>query len=145
MSVSLKTLAAALLLGGAATAMAANDGQTRVNELLNSDPQYRETWQEVVEKEERLPEWVMNLSGDAQQMNAVEEDGDKYLVGPLCDRGVQFRQEGRLRHVGRSAGGPARGQVADPPCRIPLSRQAGRWHAGLAQGTAEKGPELVLS
>jgi hypothetical protein len=38
----------------------------------------------VVKKEERLPEWVMNLSGDAQQMNAVEEDGDKYLVGPLC-------------------------------------------------------------
>lgn len=85
MGVSLKALAAALLLGGAATAMAANDGQTRVNELLNSDPQYRETWQDVVEKEERLPEWVMNLSGDAQQMNALEEDGDKYLVGPLCE------------------------------------------------------------
>ncbi|QLL13610.1 inhibitor of vertebrate lysozyme family protein [Pseudomonas chlororaphis] len=85
MSVSLKALAAALVLGGAITAMAANDGQTRVNELLNSDPQYRETWQEVVEKEERLPEWVMNLSGDAQQMNALEEDGDQYLVGPLCE------------------------------------------------------------
>ncbi|WP_458717747.1 inhibitor of vertebrate lysozyme family protein [Pseudomonas gregormendelii] len=85
MNVSLKTLAAALLLGGSAMAMAANDGQTRVNELLNSDPQYRETWQGVVKKEERLPEWVMNLSGDAEQMNAVQEDGDKYLVGPLCE------------------------------------------------------------
>jgi len=87
---ALKTLAAALLLGGtilgtSATAVAANDGQTRVNELINADPQYRETWQGVVKKEERLPEWVMNLSGDAEQMNAVEEDGDKFLVGPLCE------------------------------------------------------------
>ncbi|MFP0197477.1 inhibitor of vertebrate lysozyme family protein [Pseudomonas sp. PHC1] len=82
----LKTLAAALLLGGNAMAMAANDGQARVNELLSSDPQYRETWEGVVKKEERLPEWVMNLSGTPdQQMNAVTEDGDKYLVGPLCE------------------------------------------------------------
>ncbi|WP_166222152.1 inhibitor of vertebrate lysozyme family protein [Pseudomonas atagonensis] len=83
---ALKTLAAALLLGGSAMAIAANDGQTRVNELLSSDPQYRETWEGVVKKEERLPEWVMNLSGTPdQQMNAVTEDGDKYLVGPLCE------------------------------------------------------------
>ncbi|SDY54140.1 inhibitor of vertebrate lysozyme family protein [Pseudomonas sp. NFIX28] len=93
MSVSLKALAAALLLGGAATAIAANDGQARVSELLNSDPQYRETWQEVVEKEERLSEWVMNLSGDAQQMNAVEEDGEKYLVGPLCETADTCRNQ----------------------------------------------------
>ncbi|URM28913.1 inhibitor of vertebrate lysozyme family protein [Pseudomonas frederiksbergensis] len=85
MSISLKTVAAALLLGGSAMAMAANDGQMRANELLTADPQYRETWQGVVKKEERLPEWVMNLSGDAEQMNAVEEDGDKYVVGPLCE------------------------------------------------------------
>jgi hypothetical protein len=83
---ALKTLATALLLGGSAMAMAANDGQTRVNELLSSDPHYRETWEGVVKKEERLPEWVMNLSGTPdQQMNAVTEDGDKYLVGPLCE------------------------------------------------------------
>jgi len=82
----LKTLAAALLLGGSAMAIAANDGQARVNELLSSDPQYRETWEGVVKKEERLPEWVMNLSGTPdQQMNAVTEEGDKYLVGPLCE------------------------------------------------------------
>ena len=85
MSVSFKSLAAALLLGGSAMAIAANDGQARVNELLNADPQYRETWQGVVKKEERLPDWVMNLTGDAEQMNAVEEDGDQYLVGPLCE------------------------------------------------------------
>lgn len=83
---ALKTLAAALLLGGSAMAIAANDGQARVNELLSSDAQYRETWEGVVKKEERLPEWVMNLSGTPdQQMNAVTEDGDKYLVGPLCE------------------------------------------------------------
>jgi uncharacterized membrane protein YtjA (UPF0391 family) len=63
MMIALKTLAAALLLGGSALAMAANDGQARANELLSSDPQYRETWQGVVKNEERLPEWVMNLSG----------------------------------------------------------------------------------
>jgi hypothetical protein len=85
MSVALKGLVAALLLGGGTMAMAANDGQMRVNQLLKADPQYVETWQQVVKKEERLPEWVMNLSGDAEQMNAVEEDGDKYLVGPLCE------------------------------------------------------------
>jgi len=80
-----KTMAVALLLGGSGLAMAANDGQSRANQLLPADPQYRETWQDVVKKEERLPEWVMNLSGTAEQMNAVEEDGDKYLVGPLCE------------------------------------------------------------
>lgn len=85
MNRSLTGLAAALLLGGSALAMAANDGQMRVNQLLEADPQYRETWQQVVKKEERLPEWVMNLTGASEQMNAVEEDGDQYLVGPLCE------------------------------------------------------------
>lgn len=79
-------VAALLLLGGSATAMAANDGQVRVSDLLTSDPEYREIWQDTVKKEERLPEWVLNLSGvSEQQMSAVEEDGDKYLVGPLCE------------------------------------------------------------
>eukprot|EP01034_Spumella_vulgaris_P007653 gene7653-9751_t len=56
-NLSFKTLAAALLLGGSGLAMAANDGQARANDLLNTDPQYRETWQGVVKQEERLPEW----------------------------------------------------------------------------------------
>ena len=81
---SVKTLAAALLMGSSAMTLAANDGQSRVSELLN-DPVYRNTWQKVVKNEERLPEWVMNLSGSAQQMNGVVEDGDQYLVGPLCE------------------------------------------------------------
>lgn len=75
----------ALLTSSSAMAMAANDGQARVSELLGSDPEYRETWSSVVKKEERLPDWVINLSGASEQMNAVTEDGDKYLVGPLCE------------------------------------------------------------
>ncbi len=34
-------LAAALLMGGSAAAIAANDGQVRVDQLLGSDPEYR--------------------------------------------------------------------------------------------------------
>ncbi|MGH8484282.1 MAG: inhibitor of vertebrate lysozyme family protein [Pseudomonas sp.] len=79
-------LAAALLVGGSGGAMAASDGQVRVNQLLASDPEYQSTWKKVVEKEERLPDWVLNLSGvSEQQMSGVEEDGDKFLVGPLCE------------------------------------------------------------
>jgi len=59
MSLSLKTLAATLLLGASALASAANDGQARANPLLSSDPQFRQTWQGVVYKEERLPERVL--------------------------------------------------------------------------------------
>ena len=81
---SFKVMTAALLMGGSAMALAANDGQSRANELLN-DAAYRDTWQKVVKKEDRLPEWVMNLSGSAEQMNAVTEDDDQYLVGPLCE------------------------------------------------------------
>jgi len=93
MSVSFKGLAAALLLGGSTLALAANDGQMRANQLLEADPQYRETWQQVVKKEERLPEWIMNLSGDSEQMNAVDEDGEKYLVGPLCETQATCRNQ----------------------------------------------------
>jgi hypothetical protein len=75
----------ALLTSASAMAMAANDGQARVNELLSSDPEYRQTWSSVVKKEERLPDWVINLSGASDQMNAVTEDKDPYLVGPLCE------------------------------------------------------------
>ncbi|UMZ12236.1 inhibitor of vertebrate lysozyme family protein [Pseudomonas sp. MPFS] len=93
MWISFKTLAFVLLSSASALASAANDGQARASQLLNADPQFRETWQKVVQKEERLPEWVMNLSGDAEQMNAVEEDGDKYLVGPLCETTQSCRSQ----------------------------------------------------
>lgn len=85
MRTSFHSLAAALLMGGSAMASAANDGQARVNELLSTAPEYRQTWTKVVQKEERLPEWVINLSGSSEQMTAVTEDGDQYLVGPLCE------------------------------------------------------------
>ena len=85
MRASFHSLAAALLMGGSAMAAAANDGQARVNELLSSAPEYRQTWTKVVQKEERLPDWVINLSGTSEQMTAVTEDGDQYLVGPLCE------------------------------------------------------------
>ncbi|AMB86176.1 hypothetical protein AWM79_13055 [Pseudomonas agarici] len=87
---ALKVLVAGLMVGGAGWALAANDGQARVSELLSASPEYRQAWRDVVGKEERLPEWVINLSGSAEQMNAVEEDGDKYLVGPLCET-VDYR------------------------------------------------------
>ncbi len=80
------SFAAALLMGGSAMAMAANDGQARVNELLSSSPEYRQTWTSVVKKEERLPDWVINLSGASeQQMMAATEDKEPYIVGPLCE------------------------------------------------------------
>jgi hypothetical protein len=78
-------LALTLLMSSSALVMAANDGQSRVNELLSSDPEYRQTWSGVVKKEERLPDWVINLSGSSEQMSAVTENGDGYLVGPLCE------------------------------------------------------------
>jgi hypothetical protein len=82
----LHALALALLASASVTAWAANDGQSRVNELLSADPDYRETWSSVVKKEERLPDWVINLSGASEQMNAVTEDGDKYLVAFSLDK-----------------------------------------------------------
>lgn len=83
-SLSHKAMVAALLMGGSTMALADNAGQSHANQLLN-DPEYRQAWQQVVKKEERLPEWVINLSGSAEQMTAVTEDGDRYLVGPLCE------------------------------------------------------------
>ncbi|MDU9400898.1 inhibitor of vertebrate lysozyme family protein [Pseudomonas sp. zfem004] len=79
-------LAGALLAGAGSLALAANDGQVRANQLLGSDPEYQQTWQHTIKGEERLPEWVINLTGSAPlQMSAVTEDGEQYLVGPLCE------------------------------------------------------------
>jgi hypothetical protein len=90
---TIKTLLAALLLGGSAAALAANtDGQFRLNELLTSDPAYQQSWQELVEEESRLPEWVINLNGIASPMQGVDDNGDKYLVGQLCEAHNCFNQ-----------------------------------------------------
>ncbi|WP_407074072.1 MULTISPECIES: inhibitor of vertebrate lysozyme family protein [unclassified Pseudomonas] len=81
----LQMLLTAACLSGSALATASNDGQTRVSDLLSSSPEYRQTWMGIVKKEERLPDWVLNLSGTSDPMSAVTEKGDKYLVGPLCE------------------------------------------------------------
>ena len=143
MNVSLKTLAAALLLGGSAMAMAANDGQTRVNELLNSDPQYRETWQGVVKKEERLPEWVMNLSGDAEQMNAVEEDGDKYLVGPLCESQATCLSKRLIVAVSFDKD-DAYGMLVEVPAGLPADKSPTRHATYRSLGKPDEGMQTLL-
>lgn len=79
------SLLGGLLLTAALPALADTDAQFQLNELLSSDAEYRETWQALVEHESRLPEWVLNLSGVATPMRAVEDDGDRYLVGQLCE------------------------------------------------------------
>lgn len=85
-SVTFKGIAMALSLVGSSMAMATNDGQNRVSEILSSGAEYRDTWQSVIKSEERVPEWIINLSGvSTEQMTAVAEDGDNYLVGPLCE------------------------------------------------------------
>ena len=90
---TIKTLLAALLLGGSAAALAADtDGQFRLNELLASDPAYQQSWQELVQEESRLPDWVMNLSGIASPMQGLDDEGDKYLVGQLCEAHNCFNQ-----------------------------------------------------
>ncbi|MCA4961503.1 MULTISPECIES: inhibitor of vertebrate lysozyme family protein [unclassified Pseudomonas] len=143
MNVSLKTLAAALLLGGSAMAMAANDGQTRVNELLNSDPQYRETWQGVVKKEERLPEWVMNLSGDAEQMNAVQEDGDKYLVGPLCESQATCLNKRLIVAVSFDKD-DAYGMLVEVPAGLPADKSPTRHATYRFLGKPDEGMQNLL-
>lgn len=81
----LKTLAAALLLGCSVAASAAySDTQLHLDEILEEE-QYRESWQEAIEDESRLPQWVINLSGTSEPMQALEDDGDNYLVGHLCE------------------------------------------------------------
>ena len=143
MNVSLKTLAAALLLGGSAMAMAANDGQTRVNELLNSDPQSRETWQGVVKKEERLPDWVMNLSGDAEQMNAVQEDGDKYLVGPLCESQATCLNKRLIVAVSFDKD-DAYGMLVEVPAGLPADKSPTRHATYRFLGKPDEGMQNLL-
>lgn len=87
-----QALLAALLLSASAVAHAADtDAEFRLNEVL-TDEEYRETWQELVEDELRLPEWVMNLTGKGAPMKAVESKDGKYLVGRLCDEHDCFHQ-----------------------------------------------------
>jgi len=88
-----QSLFVSLLLGASLSVLAANtDTLLRPNELLGSDPQYREAWQELIEDEDRLPDWVLNLNGEGPPMLAVEGDGERYLVGRLCEAQRCFEQ-----------------------------------------------------
>lgn len=86
-------IAAALLLGGALAAQAADrDAHLHPGELLSSDAGYRAAWQELVQEERRLPDWLMNLSGPSTPMQAVESASDRFLVGQLCEAHNCFNQ-----------------------------------------------------
>jgi hypothetical protein len=86
MNMAVRGVILAVALAAAAPVFADNDGQERAGNLIATDKQYREAWQDVVRQQERLPEWVLNLSGASSPMTAVTEDGDKYLVGQVCEK-----------------------------------------------------------
>ncbi|CAE6881145.1 MULTISPECIES: inhibitor of vertebrate lysozyme family protein [Pseudomonas] len=89
----LKTLTAALMISGSGAALAADTvTDVRLNDVLKSDPQYQEAWNDVLEEQERMPEWLINLDGVAPPMEAMLEDDDKYLVGELCQASNCFNQ-----------------------------------------------------
>ena len=86
-------LLAAALLTLACTAQATSSGaEMRVENILRSDPQYQDTWQALLEDEERLPDWVINLDGQGEPMQTLQSDGEQYLVGRLCADADCFHQ-----------------------------------------------------
>lgn len=90
---SIYPIAAALLLGGALAAQAADrDASFQPGELLAGNAEYRQAWQDLVQDEERLPDWLINLSGLSTPMQAVEADSDRYLVGQVCEAQRCFSQ-----------------------------------------------------
>ncbi|OUM05214.1 hypothetical protein BW686_22150 [Pseudomonas syringae] len=144
MQTSFRTLAAALLLGGSAMALAANDGQSRVNELLSSAPEYRTTWAKVVKKEERLPDWVINLSGTSvQQMTAVTEDGDKYLAGPLCETADTCKSKRLIVAVSFDKE-DAYAMLVEVPAGLPADKSPTRHATYRYLGEPDKGMKSLL-
>jgi len=89
MSILRNALIALLFLAGAgAQALAMGPDRIsryRVDQLMASDEQYRQTWHSVVQNESQLPNWVMSLSGTSMPMHSVDEVSGKYLVGELCE------------------------------------------------------------
>lgn len=82
----IRSVLLAAAFAAATPVFADNDGQERAGNLIATDTQYRQAWQEAVGKEERIPDWILNLSGASSPMTAVTEDGDKYLVGQVCEK-----------------------------------------------------------
>ncbi|WP_370600377.1 inhibitor of vertebrate lysozyme family protein [Pseudomonas nitroreducens] len=77
-----------LLAGVGAQALALGPDRItgqRVDQLMASDQQYRQTWHSVVRNEDQLPGWVTNLTGTSMPMHSVDQPGGKYLVGELCE------------------------------------------------------------
>lgn len=144
MRTSLHSIAAALLMGGSAMAMAANDGQSRVNQLLGSDPEYRSTWSSVIKKEERLPDWVINLSGASeQQMTAVTEDKKPYLVGPLCETAETCKSQ-RLLVAFSLDKDKAYGLLVDVPAGLPSDKSPTRHATYRYLGEPDEGMQGML-
>lgn len=143
MRMSFHSLAAALLMGGSAMALAANDGQARVNELLSTSPEYRQTWAEVVQKEERLPEWVINLSGASEQMTAVTENGDNYLVGPLCETADSCKSK-RLIVSFSLDKEDAYAMLVEVPAGLPTDKSPTRHATYRFLGEPDEGMQVML-
>lgn len=51
---------------------------------LLANEEFRSAWEKLVREEERLPDWVLNLDGQAFPMIALEAAGRRYLFGKLC-------------------------------------------------------------
>lgn len=144
MHTSFRTLAAALLMGGSAMVMAANDGQSRVNELLSSAPEYRTTG-EGRQKEERLPDWVINLSGTSgQQMTAATEDGDNYLVGPLCETADTCKSK-RLIVAFSLDKEDAYAMLVEVPAGLPADKSPTRHATYRYPGKPDEGMQKLLN
>lgn len=144
MGKSLQSLAAALLMGGSAAALAANDGQTRANELLQSSPEYRQAWTKVVQKEERLPEWVMNLSGTSEQMTATTEDGDRYLVGPLCETADTCRSKRLIVAASMDDKDDIYAMLVEVPAGLPSDKSPTRHADYRFLGKPDEGVQKLL-
>lgn len=136
-------LAAALLMGGSAATLAANDGQVRVNELLSSSSDYRQAWTQAVQKEERLPEWVMNLSGVAEPMTATTQDGDPYRVGVLCETAESCRSQ-RLIVAGSLDGKDIYALLVTVPAGLPNDKSPKSHATQRYLGNPDKGMKTLL-
>lgn len=136
-------LAAALLLGGSAATLAANDGQVRVNELLSSSSEYRQAWTQAVKKEERLPEWVMNLSGAGEPMTATTQDGDPYRVGVLCETAESCRSQ-RLIVAGSLNGKDIYALLVTVPAGLPTDKSPKSHATERYLGNPDEGMKKLL-
>ncbi len=144
MRTAIPALAAALLMGGSAAALAANDGQTRASELLQSSPEYRQAWTSLVQKEERLPDWVMNLSGTSEQMTATTEDGDRYLVGPLCETAETCRSKRLIVAAGMDDKEDMYAMLVEVPAGLPSDKSPTRHADYRFLGKPDEGMQKLL-